>query len=133
MTLNTNNAFGNDATFAQLAEKIRGFSFDDSSPTEQHELIGALKILAEETVCRWENVRKLEKDLQQKLSMADIREAMSEVLVVTREGKRIEQPAQIITREREFARRHGVPLVEYRTEVDAEKHGIWTMIGNLFT
>lgn len=97
------NAFGTDATFAQLAEKIRGFSFDDSSPNEQMELVGALKLLAEETVSRWETVRKLEADLRSKLSMADIREAMSEVIVVTREGKRIERPtAEVDHAERNF-------------------------------
>lgn len=78
--------FGNDATFAELAEKIRGFSYDDASPTEQVELAGALKLLAQETVSRWETVRRMEDDLRSKLSMAKVREAMNDVIVVTREG-----------------------------------------------
>jgi hypothetical protein len=78
------DATNND--MAALCERIRGFTHDDASPAEQVQLCAALKLLAEETVNRWELVRKLELELRDKLTMADIREKMSEVLVITEEG-----------------------------------------------
>jgi hypothetical protein len=72
--------FGTEATFEELAERIRGFSHDDASVTEQGNMITACKLLAEETTLRWENVRRIEEELKSKLSMAQLREQMNDVL-----------------------------------------------------
>lgn len=82
--MNTPTPFETDEH--QLAERIRGFTHDDASPAEQAVLCNMLKELAEKTVERWELVIALEKELNDKLSMANIREKMSEVLVITQEG-----------------------------------------------
>lgn len=74
--------FGNDATFDELADRIRGFSHDDASVTEQGKMVAACKLLAEETVKRWDMMRLLERELREKVSMAELRERMNEVLAV---------------------------------------------------
>lgn len=81
-----NTPFENDNPDAALVERIRGFTHDDASPAEQVQLCNMLKQLAEKTVDRYLVVVNLENELRTKLSMADIREKMSEVLVVTEEG-----------------------------------------------
>ena len=48
--------FGIEATFDELAERIRGFSHDDASVTEQGKMVAACKDLAEETVRRWQEL-----------------------------------------------------------------------------
>jgi hypothetical protein len=75
--------FGTEATFEELAERIRGFSHDDASVTEQGNMIEACRLLAEETTLRWDNVRHIEEELKSKLSMAQLREQMRDVLGVT--------------------------------------------------
>jgi hypothetical protein len=82
----TTPVFGTEHTFAELCEKITGFSHDDASPAEQVQMVSALKILAQDTVDRWHTVHQLELDLKSKITMAQIRERMNDVLDVTDKG-----------------------------------------------
>lgn len=79
--------FAVDDSMRVLVERIRGFAYDDASPTEMQDLCSALKLVAEDTVQRWETVVRLEQEAREKVSMGEVRSMMRDVLGVTKPGK----------------------------------------------
>lgn len=75
---------GTDAELLELVTRIKGFNFDDATVSELLSLSKALRVLADDTIARYENVKDLQSELSQKLKLAAVVEEMSGVVATLR-------------------------------------------------
>jgi hypothetical protein len=80
MNAHTKTDMGSDNELLTLVEKIKGFRYDDATSAENFALARALKLVADDTVRRHEEVRQMQKRLQEKLAVANIAAELSEVV-----------------------------------------------------
>ena len=71
---------GTDVELIELVNRIRGFDFDDATPTELLSLSKALRVLADDTIARHQHAGDLEIQLSQKLKLAAVIEEMHGVV-----------------------------------------------------
>lgn len=68
--------------FDALVERIRGFAFENADADDLARMARATKLIAEHTVATYENVKKMERELQVKLKIAAVAEAVQGVVSV---------------------------------------------------
>lgn len=82
-----NQPFGNDASLGELCERIRGFNYTEASPAELSTFLGAVKLVAQDTVDRNERIRKMELELRNRITEAELYEELRGVVDITQLGK----------------------------------------------
>lgn len=70
--MNARTDLGTDAELLALVSKIKGFNYDGATAPENLALAQALKIVAQDTVARWEAVREQQRILADKIAIADV-------------------------------------------------------------
>ena len=86
--LNLNQDLGSDNEIAALVARIQKFDFEDAAVTELATLTKALKIISDDIITRSERVRAFERELTNKLAIADIATEVSGIVKSIRPKKK---------------------------------------------
>jgi len=81
--------FGADESLEDLISRVRGINLDLSSDDEREQAILACKIIVTETIKRWDVVRAAEQEVKTKLTYAQLRTHINDVLDLTDAGNEV--------------------------------------------
>lgn len=84
--MNTRTELGTDAELLALVAKIKGFDHDAATAPENLALAQALKIVAQDTVARWEQVREQQRTLSEKTAVASVVVELADVISTLRQS-----------------------------------------------
>lgn len=70
--MNERAELGTDTELLALVAKVQGFDFVSATMPENSALVRALKLIAEDTTRKWDEVRQLKEQLNAKLEAASV-------------------------------------------------------------
>ncbi len=78
--MNERAELGTDVELLALVDKVRGFDFTNATMPENAALVRALKLIAEDTTRKWDEVNKLKSLLGEKLEAASVAAELASVV-----------------------------------------------------
>jgi hypothetical protein len=82
MSLNTD--LGSETELLTLIARVQGFDYDNAAPSDSMALARALRIIAQDTIKRHEQVRTMQRTLADKIAIAEVAGELAGVIDIIR-------------------------------------------------